>query len=99
MSDLRITANGGSKHINSADGAQTLQGLYAFIVQEDTVITVLAGGATSTATGTNFLTAQGLSGKTLKQGALIMVPDGFVINSITLSSGSIIAYKPTTGSY
>lgn len=92
MSIQRLSAWNGSKHINSADGAQTNLGCYGFIVQEDTVITTLAGGSTSTSTSENYLTDQGLSGKTLKSGALIVAPLGNFFNSITLSSGSIIVY-------
>ena len=42
---------------------------------------------------TSILSALGLSGVTLKGGAYISVPDGDFITSITLASGSIIAYN------
>ena len=92
MSIQRLATWNVSKHINSADGAKTNVGCYGFIVQEDTVVSVLAGGTTTTSTSENFLTDQALTGKTLKAGALITVPLGHFINSITLSSGSIIVY-------
>lgn len=92
METQRLTAEGGCKLIADTS-AYTGQGFYCFIVQEDTVIATLAGGTSSSATGTNFLTTIGLSGKTLKQGALIVAPTASTFNSITLTSGSIICYK------
>ena len=92
MSVQRLTAWNGSKHINSGDGAQTGVGCYGFIAQEDTVINVLLGGSTDSSIAENFKTTLGLTGKTLKSGALIVVPLGQFINSITLTSGSIIVY-------
>ena len=72
--------------------ARTGKVFYGFIVQEDTIIATLTGG-TSGETSTNWLTLIGLSGKTLKQGALILVPLDNYITNITLTSGSVIAYK------
>ena len=88
----RVSASNGSKHISSTDGAQTSVKAFGFIAQEDTVISVLLGGSTDTSTAQNFKTDLGLTGKTLKAGALIVVPIGNYINSITLTSGSIIVY-------
>ena len=59
-----------------------------FVVNEDAVVSaILDSGSNS------ILSALGLSGVTLKSGAFISVPDGEYISSITLTSGSIIAYN------
>jgi hypothetical protein len=60
---------------------------YAFIAQEDTVVTVFTVGSTDS------LTAYGLSGTTLKAGAYVVVPNGEAITAITLTSGSVIVYN------
>jgi len=87
----RIAALGGSELV---DGAVTSKNFVMFVPQEDTTITVMSGTSDSNVTPTpNFLTIQNLSGKTLKQGSVISVPDGSVITSLTVSSGSVIAYK------
>jgi hypothetical protein len=72
--------------------ARTGKTYYAFIAQEDTVVATLTGG-TSGVTSTNFLTSIGLASKTIKQGALIVVPAGNFITNLTLTSGSVIAYS------
>jgi hypothetical protein len=56
------------------------------------LVATLAGGNGSS-TATNYLTTIGLSGKTLKQGALITVPYEETIKNLTLTSGSVIAYS------
>ena len=59
-----------------------------FVVNDDAVVSaILDEGANS------ILSALGLSGVTLKSGAFISVADGSYISSITLASGSIIAYN------
>ena len=74
--------------------AHTNKRIYAFIAQEDTVLTVLTGGDISVGENTtDYLTDIALSGITLKQGALITAPKGEGFKSITISSGSVIAYK------
>jgi hypothetical protein len=55
-------------------------------------VATLAGGNGSS-TATNYITTIGLSGKTLKQGALITVPYEETIKNLTLTSGSVIAYS------
>jgi len=87
----RVTAFEGSQYI-PASSAQTGKNYYGFMVQEDTVIGTLAGGDRA-ATSTNWLTTMGLSGVTLKQGALILVPEGKFIANLTVTSGSVIAYS------
>ena len=59
---------------------------YAFIVQEDTVVTVFTVGTTDS------LAAYGLS-TALKAGAYVVVPSGEAITAITLTSGSVIVYN------
>ena len=59
-----------------------------FVVNEDAVVSaILDSGSNS------ILSSLGLSGVTLKSGAFISVADGEFISSITLTSGSIIAYN------
>ena len=92
----RLTGIFGSQYI-----AATATGLriYAFIAQEDTVITVIKGGDASLigTTGyvlTDYTTSMGLSGSvTLKQGALLTAPSGEIFTEITMTSGKIIGYK------
>jgi hypothetical protein len=43
--------------------------------------------------GVSILAALGLSGVTLRSGIFISVADGDYISSITLTSGSIVAYN------
>ena len=89
----RLIGTFGSKHLNSGT-AHTAVNAYAFIAQGDTVMTVLKGGDASTAISTdNYLTSMSLTGVTLKQGALIQAPSGELFQTITMTSGAIIAYK------
>lgn len=60
----------------------------AFVVNDDAVVSAILDE-----TNTSLMTPLGLSGVTLKSGAFISVPDGKFIKSITLASGSIIAYN------
>lgn len=59
-----------------------------FVVNSDAVVSAILDK-----NGSSLMTAIGLSGVTLKQGAYISVADGDYISSITLTSGSIIAYN------
>lgn len=59
-----------------------------FVVNADAVVSAILDQS-----GASILSSLGLSGVTLKQGAFISVQDGTYISSITLSSGSIIAYN------
>lgn len=89
----RLVGIFGSKYL-VASTAHTALNAYAFIVQEDTVIALIAGGDGSTAaTGVNYLVAQSLGTYTLKQGALITAPQGELFQNITLTSGSVIVYR------
>jgi len=59
-----------------------------FVVNDDAVVSAILHQDAS-----SLLTTLGLSGVTLKSGAFISVADGSYISSITLASGSIIAYN------
>ena len=59
-----------------------------FVVNEDAVVSAVLDKD-----GSSLMTALGLSGVTLKSGAFISVANGDYISSITLTSGSIIAYN------
>ena|SRR4249919_936650 len=65
----------------------------AFYVREDTVITsmtgVKPGGIPVDFDNDIFLTA----GSTLFQGDLFIAPEGYIITSVELTSGSIILYS------
>lgn len=88
----RLVGIFGCEYLGAA--AHTNKRIYAFIAQEDTVLTVLTGGDISIDENTtDYLADIGLESVTLKQGALITAPKGEGFKSITLSTGSIIAYK------
>lgn len=86
MSAQRLTAWNGCKY---QDGAAVSSGdiAYAFIPNEDTVVATLTGSD-----GVNYLTTLNISGKTLKQGTLIIAPYGVKFTTVTLTSGSIVKY-------
>lgn len=86
LDKLRKVVGNGCKNLVAA--AHTgLEG-YSFIVQEDTVISVL------TVDGANATTAYGLGAAvTVKAGAYFVVPEGSVITGITIDSGSVIIYN------
>lgn len=87
----RISAANGCELI--ADTTErTGKSYYALIAQEDTVILTLSG-VNDKGDSVNFISTIGLSGKTLKQGALITVPLGNKITNLDLTSGSVIAYN------
>jgi hypothetical protein len=58
-----------------------------FVVNSDAVVSAILDQ-----NGSSILSTLGLSGVTLTSGAFISVADGSYISSITLASGSIIAY-------
>jgi hypothetical protein len=63
-------------------------------VQEDTVFATLTGTkGDDNKTATDFAVTTGIGVLTLKQGAIITVPDGSIITNLELTSGSVIAYK------
>ena len=59
------------------------------IAQEDTVISILSG-TDSNGNAVDFKATQNVD--TVKANALILVPMGATITSITLTSGSVICY-------
>jgi len=59
-----------------------------FIVNDDAVVSAILDE-----NGSSILSALGLSGVTLRSGVYISVADGGHISSITLTSGSIVAYN------
>ena len=58
-----------------------------FVVNDDAVVSAILDED-----GASLLSALGLSGVTLRSGIYISVQDGKHISSITLTSGSIVAY-------
>jgi len=86
----------GSKYLGVA--AHTNVNSNEFIVQEDAVISVLTGGDSSiAANNVDYKASMSLSGVTLKQGALIVAPQGESFQSITIDSGTIMAYNSVVG--
>ena len=59
-----------------------------FVVNEDAVVSAILDE-----NSTSILSDLGLSGVTLKSGMFISVPTEKFISSITLTSGSIVAYN------
>jgi hypothetical protein len=59
-----------------------------FIVNDDAVVSAILDED-----GSSLMTALGLSGVTLRSGIYISVESGNYISSITLTSGSIVAYN------
>jgi hypothetical protein len=59
-----------------------------FIVNDDAVVSAILDE-----NGSSILSTLGLSGVTLRSGVYISVADGSYISSITLTSGSIVAYN------
>jgi hypothetical protein len=59
-----------------------------FVVNSDAVVSAILNSS-----GASILATIGLSGVTLAQGTFISVADGDYISSITLTSGSIVAYN------
>jgi hypothetical protein len=58
-----------------------------FIVNDDAVVSAILDE-----NGSSILSSLGLSGVTLRSGAFISVSEDKIITSITLTSGSVIAY-------
>jgi len=82
----------GSKYLGATE--HTGVNSNEFVVQEDAVISVLTGGDASIAENDiDYKASMNLSGVTLKKGALIVAPVGEAFKSITIDSGSIMAYN------
>lgn len=95
----RLIGTFGSKYLNATNngdgtGIHEAVNAYAFVVQEDTVLSLVKGGDASTAVDTDdYLVSMALFNNTLKQGALIQAPAGELFQLITITSGSLIVYK------
>ena len=59
-----------------------------FVINEDATFTEALDKAAS-----SVMTSLGLTGVTLKQGTFISLPEGDYFSSITLATGSIVAYN------
>ena len=59
-----------------------------FVVNSDAVVSAILDQ-----NSTSLMTQLGLTGVTLKPGIFIAVPEEQIITSITLTSGSIVAYN------
>ena len=70
---------------NTSANTGTFRG---FVVNDDAVVSAILNSS-----GASILATIGLSGVTLAQGTFISVADGDYISSITLTSGSIVAYN------
>ena len=70
---------------NTSANTGTFRG---FIVNDDAIVSAILDE-----NGSSILSALGLSGVTLRSGVYISVADGSHISSITLTSGSIVAYN------
>lgn len=69
-------------------GVSPVTGTYrGFVVNSDAVIADCLDEASA-----SLMASIGLTGVTLKPGIYICVPDGKYISSITLTSGSVVAY-------
>jgi len=77
---------GGDGFKYHATGTVTSVGYAAIVVQEDTIFTSFS------VDGTNVLSARGLSGVTLQQGAYLPAGGSSKITGFVISSGSVIGY-------
>lgn len=85
----RVTGAKGCKHINAADGAVSGLRFSSVVVQEDTAFTTITGSD-----GSNLIAYWGISGKTLKQGALLTTKLGVSVEAVEIdTAGSIIGYN------
>lgn len=87
----RLTSPGGSRLITQSTPV-TNEKFYAFVVQEDTVISSITGGFPPETTK-DYGPVLGITGKILRQCALFEVPDGEFISNLSLTSGSVIGYR------
>jgi len=85
----RVTGAKGCKHINAADGAVSGLKFSSIVVQEDTAFTAITGSD-----GSDLIAYWGISGKTLKQGALLTTKLGVSVEAVEIdTAGSIIGYN------
>jgi hypothetical protein len=83
----KLTVSGGSLIISDTS-AKTGLVVTSIIAREDTVVSVCTG-LDAAGNAYNFKTT--LNWLNLKSGDMLIVPDGYQVNAITLTSGSIIA--------
>jgi hypothetical protein len=86
MSNSTSIMAGGDGFKYHGTGTVTSVGYAALVVQEDTVFTSFS------VDGTNVLSARGLSGITLQQGAYLPSGGASKITGFIISSGSVIGY-------
>ena len=85
----RVTGAKGCKHIDAADGAVSGLRFSSILVQEDTEFTTITGSD-----GSDLIAYWGISGKTLKQGALLTTKLGVSVEAVEIdTAGSIIGYN------
>lgn len=85
----RVTGAKGCKHINAADGAVSGLRFSSILVQEDTAFTTITGSD-----GSDLIAYWGISGKTLKQGALLTTKLEVSVEAVEIdTAGSIIGYN------
>jgi len=82
----KILGGQGCLFVDSS-AAATGKRFYALVVNDDCVLTTLLSAGNQ-----NLLSTYNLSGKTLKAGTLIPMFKGDPIATITLASGSVMAY-------
>jgi len=74
------------------DNSVTNSDIYMIHVVEDTVFTVLNETNSKGGSETDVMTTMNLTGKTIPTGA-ILTPYNEVFSDVSISSGSLIAYK------
>jgi hypothetical protein len=87
--DIAVGGQGFKYH-----GAETVTNVTydSLVVHVDCVFTSFTVKGNNEASGTNVLTARGLSGITVKAGTFLPAGKGFEITGFVISSGSVIAY-------
>jgi hypothetical protein len=86
----RLAGINGCLLVNSSSGALTGKKFDYLVAQEDTVISVLTGKDAGGNTGYDFKTVQNVA--SIKAGAVVTIPKGYLITAITITSGSVICY-------
>jgi len=74
------------------DSSVTNDDIYQIYVAADAVFTVLTEAPAKGGVETNVMTKMNLTGKTIPAGS-ILTPYNEVFSDVTISSGSLIAYK------
>ena len=87
----KITGDNGGFFVDSS-AAVTGTFVYAIQVLTDCVFTVLKEGKETGAAGSDAMTAQNLTSKTITAGCLL-VPTDKVFTDITITSGSLYCYR------